>query len=313
MKTMWDITDFTLVKILQHGDGEQVYLVRQKKKDDKKKMKKKNPLLILKWAHTNLRKMEMEACVFEHLERLSFVIPYLGRVYSKTDPDFFGILEAYADGDLKWRFAPDSTDALIFMHQLIVAAVELHRRGVVHKDLRPSNVAYNKQSRTITIIDFGCADTNKRIRCSRSNCGAKMLMRDVYVKIDEEIVRAIRDYHPTDAEYFRVERAFKAPFEMVLMQENLYIADLLRIHTPHLTDAIPEFVDDAALLHIAATIRQKLQRIDIHVMDDKDVPKKRRKSSRAVYERLEKRFYASVYKNAPAALLKLRDETTIGH
>ncbi|MBW2658402.1 MAG: protein kinase [Deltaproteobacteria bacterium] len=46
--------------------------------------------------------------------------------------------------------------------QLTRVLIEIHRKNIIHRDLNPSNIVYNGEKQTITVIDFGQARAGRR-------------------------------------------------------------------------------------------------------------------------------------------------------
>ncbi len=76
----------------------------------------------------------------------------------KLDETFYLVLKYYSGVSLaeyiKGRRL--ATKEFLFLARAIVRALaDIHKAGVIHKDLNPANIIYNPQMRKITIIDFG--------------------------------------------------------------------------------------------------------------------------------------------------------------
>lgn len=284
MKT-YDLTDFDLIRIIRSEGSipEKVLLVKLKGQNDK---------VVLKFVIGGDDKINTEVCVFRKLKsaRLPFIVKCFGIVKDRNNAQFTGILTEYIEtGDQDWTFKPSSNDALIFMHELIVAAIRLHQKGIVHRDLRPSNVFYHKKRRQITVIDFGCADF---VDCQRSSCNVRGLLYPVYEKILDEIVKAIGKQGPSLDEYEMIERAVNVPHEMVQVQENIYLGTLIAKYAPQFA---AETTEDAQLFDIAADIRAALFEKGIKLKEPRlHVPPMDWRG----YNKMQTQFYASVRKTA---------------
>ena len=71
-------------------------------------------------------------------------------------------MEYVAGGDLKQRIAAGirETEAVEYMKQIAAALSELHKLGILHRDLKPGNIMVRADG-TLALIDFGLA---KRMR-----------------------------------------------------------------------------------------------------------------------------------------------------
>lgn len=67
-------------------------------------------------------------------------------------------MEYMPGGDLRQRIARGigRGDALSYLKQLALALVEVHRIGILHRDLKPGNIMFREDG-TLAIIDFGLA------------------------------------------------------------------------------------------------------------------------------------------------------------
>lgn len=93
--------------------------------------------------------------------------PCVVKVYDLTVVDPYGltIIEEYCGGkslqqwiDSGEKFSLEETDAII--SGICRAADDIHAAGVIHRDIKPSNIIYNAKSKSIKLIDFGCADAD---------------------------------------------------------------------------------------------------------------------------------------------------------
>ncbi len=46
---------------------------------------------------------------------------------------------------------------------LVKILKEIHKAGIVHRDIKPSNIIFNQETETVTLLDFGCADSYDQI------------------------------------------------------------------------------------------------------------------------------------------------------
>ncbi|MBI4692486.1 MAG: serine/threonine protein kinase [Gammaproteobacteria bacterium] len=73
-----------------------------------------------------------------------------------TDDSVYIVMEYFPGGDMKpllgKPLAPKR--ALGFLYQLAIALEDVHRQGVVHRDLKPQNIMF-RADRSIALMDFG--------------------------------------------------------------------------------------------------------------------------------------------------------------
>ncbi len=48
------------------------------------------------------------------------------------------------------------------MKQVLSAVFYMHKKGVMHRDLKPQNMLYDNESKSLKIIDFGTAIKYKK-------------------------------------------------------------------------------------------------------------------------------------------------------
>ena len=44
------------------------------------------------------------------------------------------------------------------MYQLLAALSHVHARGIMHRDVKPQNVAYDHGAGTVRLLDFGLSE-----------------------------------------------------------------------------------------------------------------------------------------------------------
>ena len=83
---------------------------------------------------------------------------YVARIHEHgfTDDHIYIVMEYFPGGDLKrllgTRISPRR--ALIFFYQLAVALEDIHRCGILHRDLKPQNIMF-RADRSVVLMDFG--------------------------------------------------------------------------------------------------------------------------------------------------------------
>jgi len=83
--------------------------------------------------------------------------------YEKDTPAGEGIVMEYVDGrdlDAYLKENPNPNERRRVFSQLLDAVAYLHRCGIVHNDLKPSNVLISKKDNSVKLIDFGLADND---------------------------------------------------------------------------------------------------------------------------------------------------------
>ncbi|KAI1285074.1 Cell division cycle 7-related protein kinase [Halotydeus destructor] len=62
-----------------------------------------------------------------------------------------------------------------YMKNLLIALAKVHSKGVIHRDVKPSNFLYNRNARTYALVDFGLAQNEKDlIRHSKTSAVASV-------------------------------------------------------------------------------------------------------------------------------------------
>lgn len=55
------------------------------------------------------------------------------------------------------------------MREIIRIVGEIHKRGVIHRDIKDSNIMINSQTLEVTLIDFGISDTTDVIKADKGD------------------------------------------------------------------------------------------------------------------------------------------------
>src|SRR2546425_4938676 len=87
--------------------------------------------------------------------------------YGQTDGNYYIVMELIEGSDLrryvKSRVVLDIDRAVIIAHDVVLGLGAAHRRGIVHRDVKPQNVLVGRDG-TIKLTDFGIASVYKDIR-----------------------------------------------------------------------------------------------------------------------------------------------------
>lgn len=135
---------FELLDVLRQDERRSVYLVRKGGNDGERIVVKR----YLKDA-TALRTVRALTRI-EH--------PHIIRILAvgERDDSFIMLMEHMSGGDLRERMAkPHPWDAAVTVgHQVALALAAAHQQGIVHGNLRPSNVMYDAEGH-VRVTDFG--------------------------------------------------------------------------------------------------------------------------------------------------------------
>lgn len=91
--------------------------------------------------------------------------PYIVSVFTfeETTPVGPGIVMEYIDGHTLTEFLAQNPSRKLrqrAIDQLLDAVAYLHRKGIVHNDLKPDNILISRVDNTLKIIDFGLSDND---------------------------------------------------------------------------------------------------------------------------------------------------------
>lgn len=119
------------------------------------------------WQERLLRREYEIALGMEH--------PHIVHLYAMEDIEPLGvaIVMEYIDGrTLGDYFAerPSRKERQRILDELFRAVEYLHKRGIVHNDIKPENILISNTSDTLKLIDFGIADSDAEYAMRRLGC-----------------------------------------------------------------------------------------------------------------------------------------------
>ncbi len=103
--------------------------------------------------------------------------------YGQTDGNYFIVMELVEGTDLRRYLRSRGVlavdRAIIIAHDVALGLGAAHRRGIVHRDVKPQNVLVGKDG-SIKLTDFGIASVYKDINaerlCTRCSQAVRLLM-----------------------------------------------------------------------------------------------------------------------------------------
>ena len=162
--------DFIPLKVLGKGSFGQVFLVKKRDTQEKFAMKilAKNKVIaeeLVKYALTERNVMT----IVKHTFIVSLWYAF------QTQSKLYLILDYCPGGTLKnvlmSRGSLDESLARVYLSEIVLALEELHRNGVIYRDLKPENVAIASDGH-IKLIDFGLSKDQAGNNSSFSFCGS---------------------------------------------------------------------------------------------------------------------------------------------
>lgn len=88
-------------------------------------------------------------------------------------PGKTGIVMEYIDGSTLSEFLagnPSNEKRLKIFGQLLSATEYLHKKGIVHNDLKPDNILISRSTDSLKLIDFGLSDDDTHIQIKTPGC-----------------------------------------------------------------------------------------------------------------------------------------------
>ena len=145
-----DISRFEVISPVGSGKYSTVFLGRM---DGKKKC------AIKTLKNIPFVKIQKEICILNRVSSIPNVIQLYGTV---IDPltDTISIITDYLPSELPKTLFPKLTidEIRILMYQLLVSLNESHKRGIMHRDVKPGNMLFSKNHKRMKLIDWGLAE-----------------------------------------------------------------------------------------------------------------------------------------------------------
>ena len=101
--------------------------------------------------------------------------PHIVHIYTWEEnlPIGAGIVMEYIEGRMLAEYLaenPPMTDRRRIFEELLSAVGYIHKRGVIHNDLKPGNILITRANNTLKLIDFGLADNDSQFAMRTLGC-----------------------------------------------------------------------------------------------------------------------------------------------
>ena len=106
-----------------------------------------------------------------------------------------GIVMEYVDGRTLEQFLAENPTPSMrcrAFEQLLQAVAYIHRRGLVHNDIKPENILITRTDNDVKLIDFGLSDSDayylaRTIGCTKAYASPELLARDKEIDARSDI------------------------------------------------------------------------------------------------------------------------------
>lgn len=148
-----NIEDYTITELVGTGSFGEAYLGHHVTSHEKYLFK------IYKFGKQSMKKMRREIAVAQHL----CGHPNIVELHHIVKQGLTGnpiLLFDYVNNTNHHELYPtlQPEDEVYYMHELLKGLAFAHRQNVVHKDLKPANVVFDRETRELKIIDWGLSE-----------------------------------------------------------------------------------------------------------------------------------------------------------
>ena len=121
-----------------------------------------SPVVIKVLKPVRLPKINREIAILEELRGGPNISQLLDVVRDQDSGSIALILNYAENSDVKSLLnVMTSKDIAIYMHGVLKALAYAHRRGIMHRDVKPGNIMWNHQNKEVSLIDWGLAEFYK--------------------------------------------------------------------------------------------------------------------------------------------------------